>query len=98
MGALFAGEGAKLVAGVIGSDGLLEFALDSEVVPLLCARFELEAHARGDTKGAEKARGLVGETVNGESANFAVLDVREAVGGIEKQAARGGIERDGNGV
>ena len=96
--ALFAGEGAEFVAGVFGSDGLLQFAFDGEVEPFLRARFEFEAHASGHAQRTDEANGLIGEAVNDQGANFAVFDVREAVGGIEKQAAGCGIQRDSDGV
>lgn len=34
--------------------------------------------------------------MNGKGANFAVLDVREAIRGVEQQSARRRIQRDGN--
>ncbi len=82
---------AQLVSSIFGRDGVLEFALDGEIEPFLGARFEFEAHARGIAQSANQTHGLIGEAVNGEGANFAVLDIREAVGGIE-QAGR--VKRD----
>src|SRR5208283_2981555 len=89
--ALFLGEGAKFVAGVFGSDGFVEFALHGKVEPFLRAGFELKAHARSDAQRADKADGLVRKAMNDEGADFAVFDVRQAVGGIEEKAARSRI-------
>ncbi len=96
--ALFLGDFAEFVAGIFGSDGVVEFAFDGQIKPFLSAGFELEAHARGIAKRAEEADGHVGKAVNGEGANFAVLDVGESVGGIEKESTGGRIEGDGDGV
>ncbi len=93
-----AGEGAKLIAGIFRSDGVLQFALDGQVKPLLSALFNLEAHARGVAQDAQQSDRLVGKTVNGERPHFGALDIGKAVGGIEQQAARGGVQRNGDSV
>src|SRR5260370_27218006 len=41
---------------------------------------------------------MVREAVNGESTHFGTLNIGQAVSGIEQQAARGGVERNGDSV
>src|SRR6266404_5881932 len=95
---LFAAEAAHFFAGTFGSDRELQFALNRKIEPLLCARFELKSHASRQTQSAQETHRLIRETVDGEGANFAVLDVRKTVGGIKKQSTRCGIQRDSDGV
>jgi hypothetical protein len=92
----FLGEGAEFVAGILRENGGLQFPFDGESEPFLGARLELVAHASSKTQRAQKAHGLIGKRMNGKGANFAVLDVREAIRGVEQQSARRRIQRDGN--
>ena len=96
MRALFAAQAAQLLPGIFGRDALLQFAFNRQVEPFLGARFQLESHARGQAQRAQQAHRLIREAVNRQRADFAVLDVRQSVGGIEQQSARSRIQRDGN--
>ena len=89
---------AEFVAGFGERNGFLQPSLQRQVEPILGARLELELHARAITNGAQQAHRLIRETVDRKHSHFAALQIGQAVGGIEQQAAGGGVEGDSNGV
>src|SRR5258708_1501747 len=91
-------KGAKLTAGILRFNGVLQIALDGQIKPFLGALLNLEAHARRKAQDPQQTDRLVREAVNGESTHFGTLNIGQAVSGIEQQAARGGVERNGDSV
>ncbi len=96
--AFLAGDGAKLITGIFGRNGFLQIAFDGQVKPFLGALLNLEAHARRVAQDTQQADRLIGEAVNGKRPHFGALDIGQSVCGIEQQAARGGVQRNGDGV
>ena len=86
----------QLLADIRRRYGVDQLPFDSEREPFGGARFELELHARGVTHRSQQAHRLVAECVNGEAAHFAIFKIRQAVGRVEKQAARRRIQGNGN--
>src|SRR4029077_21039934 len=97
-GLLFPAKMAQFTAYFLGSYGLGEAAFHGQRKPFLGARLDGEFHASGVANGAQEPHRLIGETVNRKSAHFPFLDVGEAIGGIEQQTARGGVQRECDGV
>lgn len=97
-GILFARERAEFVARIGAFDILMKAALHRQVEPFLRARLDLGAHAGAVAKDPQKADGLVREGVYRQRADFLALEVGEAVGRIEQQAARLRVERYGDGI
>src|SRR5258708_35680913 len=91
-------KGAKLTAGILRFNGVLQIALDGQIKPFLGALLNLEAHARREAQDPQQTDRLVGEAVNGERAHFGTLNIGQAVCRVEQQAARGGVERNSDGV